>query len=77
MPPPNKKAKHLVGARDNSLIRKQKQTSSKQTKERGGGTWEVMTDIMKGNSDILMNTKGQVHTLEYNKFILLVCYRKL
>ena len=54
MPPPNKKAKHLVDARANSLMRKQKQTSGKLTKERNKGAWAAMTYILKENSDIMI-----------------------
>ena len=56
MPPQNKKAKHLGYARDNALIHKQKQTASKQTKERRRDAWAVMSDIPKENNEILMTT---------------------
>ena len=36
-----------------------------------------MSDIPKENSDIMMNTKGWVRTLEENKVFLLVLYRDL
>ena len=55
MPPPNKKAKHLRDARTNALIHKQNQTTSKRTKERRGYAWAAMSDILKENSDIMMN----------------------
>ena len=54
MPPPNKKAKHLGDARDNALIRKQKQTAIKRTKERRRDAWTAMADILKENCDIMM-----------------------
>ena len=47
MPPPNKKAKHLEDARAIALIRKQKQTVSKRTKEKSRGVWATMSDILK------------------------------
>ena len=36
-----------------------------------------MSDILKENTDILMNTKVRVRTLEENKVILLVLYYEL
>ena len=77
MPPPNKKAKHLGDARANDLILKQKQTTSKRTKERRRDAWEAIPDIIKENSDILIITKGWVRTLEENKVVLLVLHRDL
>ena len=47
MPPPNKKAKHLGDARANYLIRKQKQTARKWTKERRRDAWEALAYILK------------------------------
>ena len=72
MPPPNKKAKHLEDARANALIRKQKQTASNRTKERRRDAYAAMSDILKENSYITMNTKGRVRTLEETKVVLLV-----
>ena len=36
-----------------------------------------MSDILKENNDIMMNTKGRVRTLEYNKAVLLVFFRDM
>ena len=77
MPPPNKKAKHLGDARANPFICKHKQTASKWTKERRKDDWVATSDILKENSDIMMNTKGWVWTLEENKAVLQVLYRDL
>ena len=77
MPPPNNKSKHLEHARDNDLICKHNHTESKWTKERRRDAWASMPDIIKEKSDILMNKKGQVWTLEDHKNSLLVIYRKL
>ena len=77
MPPPNKKAKHLGGARANALICKQNWTTSKSIKEKRSYAWAAISDIHKEKSDILMNTKGWVWTLEENKLVLLVIYREL
>ena len=77
MPPPNKNSKLLGDDRDNYLIRKQKQTAIKRTKERRRDAWAVMLDILKENSDILINTQGRVLTLEENKVVLLILYRDL
>ena len=74
MPPPNKSSEHLVDATDNYLIRKQNQTVRKRTKESSRDAWAAMSDNLKENSDILMNTKIQVQTLEENKIVLLVPY---
>ena len=64
MPPPNKKSKHLGDDRSDALILKQKQTVSKWTKEKNRDAWAAMEDIMKENSDIMMNTKGRFRNLE-------------
>ena len=64
MPPPSKKAKHLGDARNDYLIRKQKHPASKRIKEKRRDAWEAMSDIFKEKSDILMNTKFWVQTLE-------------
>ena len=77
MHPPDKKAKHLAEARYNDLIRKHKKTSRNKTKERRRDAWTAISDIIKENSDILMNTKGRVRTLEENKVVLLVLYCEL
>ena len=58
IPPPSKKFNHLGDTRANDLIRKQKQTASKRTKKRRRDVWAAMSDILKGKSDIMMNTKG-------------------
>ena len=36
-----------------------------------------MSDILKGKSDIMINTKGWVQTLDENKVVVLVLYREL
>ena len=72
MPPPNNKAKHLGDARANDLIQEQKQTASKRTKERMRDAWVVMVDMLKEYSEIMMNKKGRVRTLEENKVVLLI-----
>ena len=72
MPPPNNKSKHLEHARDNDLICKHNHTESKWTKERRTDSWADMADIIKEYSDIMVNTKCQVRTLEENKVVLLV-----
>ena len=77
MPHPNKKANYLGDSRANALVRKQKHTASKRTKERRRDAWAAMSDILKENSDTMINTKGQVRTLEENIFILLVLCREL
>ena len=77
MPPPNNKAKHLLDARVNALINKNKHNARKQTEERKRYAWAAMPDVMKENSDILMKKKGQVQTLEDTKTFLLVLYREL
>ena len=64
MPHTSKKAKQLVDARANASILNQKQIVSKRTKERRRDAWEAMSDIFKEKSDILMNTKFWVQTLE-------------
>ena len=56
MSPPKNKTKHFVDVRANALIRKQKHTEIKRTKERRMDAWVDMSDILKENSDILMNT---------------------
>ena len=58
MPPPNNKAKNLGDARSNALMSKQKHNTSKQTKERRRDIWAAMSDILKENSDTLMNKKA-------------------
>ena len=45
--PLSKKAKHLGDARANVLIRNQKQTESKWTKERRRDDWAALSDIFK------------------------------
>ena len=77
MPPEIKKFKNLGDARDNALIRKQKQTEIKRTKEKRRDAWTDMSYILKEKSDILMNKKGWVRTLDENKVVLLVLYREL
>ena len=77
MPPPNNNSNYLVDSRANALIRKQKQTTSKRAKERRKDAWAAMADILKENSDILMNTKGRVRTMEENKVIILVLSREM
>ena len=64
----------MVDARANALIRKQKQTASNRTKEIRRYAWADISDIIKGNSDIIMNKKGRVRTLVDNKVIILVLY---
>ena len=77
MPPPIKKAQHVGDSRADYLIRKQKQTASKRTKERSRDAWAAISDILKENSDIMMNKKGRVQTLDENKVVPLVLYREL
>ena len=77
MPPPNNKAKHLRGARSNALIPKHMHTTSNHTKERRRDAWAAMSDIVKENSDIMMNTKVRVQTLEGNKVFLILLYHDL
>ena len=72
MPPPNKKDKHSGDTRATGLIREHKHTESKWTKERRTDSWADMADIIKEYSDIMVNTKCQVRTLEENKVVLLV-----
>ena len=77
MPPPIKKAKHLGDSRADCFIRKQKQTASKRTKERMRDAWVLMVDMLKEYSEIMMNKKGRVRTLEENKVVFLVIYHDL
>ena len=55
MPPSNNKAKHFGDARANAFIRKHNQNKSKRTKERRRDVWSDMSDILKENSEIMMN----------------------
>ena len=76
-PPPNKKAKNLGDSIANDLICKYKKTASKRTNERSRDSWAAMSYILKENSDILINTKVWVRTLEENKVLLLVLYHHM
>ena len=75
MPPPNNKSKHLVDASANALLLKQKQTAINPNKERRRDSWVAMADILKENSDIMVNTKVRVRTLKENKVVLLIILR--
>ena len=57
---------------DHDLIRKQKNIASKRTKERRRDVWAAMEDILKENSEILINKKFRVQTLKDNKVVLIV-----
>ena len=72
MPPTNKRSKHLEYYIAHDLIRKQKNIASKRTKERRRGVWAAMEDILKENSEILINKTFQVQTLKDNKLVLIV-----
>ena len=72
MPPTNKRSKHLEYYIAHDLIRKKKNIASKRTKERRRDVWEAMEDILKENSEILMNKKVWVQTLKDNKVVLIV-----
>ena len=72
MTPTNKRSKHLEYSIAHDLIRKQKNIASKRTKERRRGVWAAMEDILKENSEIMMNKKIWVQTLKDNKVVLIV-----
>ena len=59
MPPPNKKAKQLGHAKANYLIRKQKQTASKRTKERRRDAWVAMAEIFKEKMTLWWTQKAR------------------
>ena len=58
----------MEDTRANDFIRKQKHTSRKRTEKSRRDAWAAMSSILK-NSDIIINTKVRVWTLEENTVI--------